>query len=80
MVIGSALTVVLSLVGAAADGAAGTMIGAAAASWIGALLFWKQLHTALRESARSPAESGSVPAGTAPSLRHAADGAEGNLG
>ena len=40
MVLGSALSVVLGLVGAAAGGAVGTMLGAAVASWIGALLFW----------------------------------------
>ncbi len=50
MVIGSALAVVLGIGGAAADGAVGTMIGAAAASWISALLFWLQFRTAMRES------------------------------
>ena len=52
MVLSSALAVVLSLVGAATYGAVGTMIGAAAASWIGALMFWRQLGTAMRESGR----------------------------
>lgn len=55
MVLSSALAVALSLAGAAADGTVGAMIGAAAASWIGALLFWRQLNTALRESGKVPA-------------------------
>ena len=54
MILGSAMTVVLSLAGAVAAGAVGTMMGAAVASWIGALLFWWQFRTALRDHAGSP--------------------------
>jgi O-antigen/teichoic acid export membrane protein len=50
----SALFVASGLVGAIADGAFGTMCGAAVASWIGALLFWLQLRKALRESDKIP--------------------------
>jgi O-antigen/teichoic acid export membrane protein len=52
MVLGAALYVLCGLVGAAAGGALGTMVGAAISSWIIALLFWWQLRTALRESAK----------------------------
>jgi len=55
MVIASVLSVILGVAGAALYGAIGTMAGAAAASWIGALLFWRQLRIALRESASRPA-------------------------
>jgi O-antigen/teichoic acid export membrane protein len=50
MVIGSALSVVLSLVGTVIDGVYGTMVGTAVAAWIMALLFWQQFRKALRES------------------------------
>lgn len=52
MVLGSALIVVCGLAGACEAGAAGTMWGTAAASWVSALLFWWQLRTALREHGR----------------------------
>jgi O-antigen/teichoic acid export membrane protein len=52
MILFSALYVACGLGGAAADGVMGTMIGAAIASWIGALLFWWQLRLALRNNAR----------------------------
>jgi O-antigen/teichoic acid export membrane protein len=52
MILFSALYVACGLGGAAADGVMGTMIGAAIASWIGALLFWWQLRVALRNKAR----------------------------
>jgi O-antigen/teichoic acid export membrane protein len=54
MIIGSGLSVVLSLTGAAVDGAVGTMIGTAVAAWIMALLFWRQFRKALREHASTP--------------------------
>jgi O-antigen/teichoic acid export membrane protein len=54
MILVSAIFVACGLVGAAADGAFGTMCGAAVASWIGALLFWLQLRNALRESDNLP--------------------------
>ena len=59
-VLTAALTVILGLAGAATLGAAGTIDGAAAAAWIGALLYQWQLRIALRESAQAAA--GSVPA------------------
>jgi O-antigen/teichoic acid export membrane protein len=49
MVLGSALFVVCGIAGAVVGGAEGTMYGAAIASWIGAMLFWLQFRTALRE-------------------------------
>ena len=55
MAIASALYVICGLIGAVIDGAAGTMYGAAVASWIGALLFWMQLRHALRDSQNAPA-------------------------
>lgn len=50
MVIGSALSVILSVAGTVIYGVAGTMIGTAVAAWIMALLFWRQFGKALRES------------------------------
>lgn len=50
MIFSSALLVACGLLGAVVDGAAGTMWGTAFASWVGALLFWWQLRTALHES------------------------------
>lgn len=55
MAIASALFVVCGLIGAAVGGAAGTMYGAAVASWAGAVLFWLQLRHALRDSRDAPA-------------------------
>ncbi|HET9969564.1 MAG TPA: hypothetical protein VFQ68_15115 [Streptosporangiaceae bacterium] len=55
MAIASALFVVCGLIGAALGGAAGTMYGAAVASWAGAVLFWLQLRHALRDSRDAPA-------------------------
>ena len=52
MILFSVLYIVCGLGGAAADGVMGTMIGAAIASWIGALLFWWQLRAALRNNSR----------------------------
>jgi O-antigen/teichoic acid export membrane protein len=49
MVIGSALSVVLSIAGTVIDGVVGAMTGAAVAAWIMALLFWRQFRTAMRE-------------------------------
>jgi len=46
--------VVCGLIGAALGGAAGTMYGAAVASWAGAVLFWLQLRHALRDSRVAP--------------------------
>jgi O-antigen/teichoic acid export membrane protein len=59
MVIGSALSVVLSIAGVVIDGVVGAMAGAALAAWIMALLFWRQFRNAMREydSTRSGAVS-----------------------
>ena len=54
MVVISVVYLVCSLVGAVAGGADGTMRGAAVAAWIGALIGWWQLRTALRESSQVP--------------------------
>jgi O-antigen/teichoic acid export membrane protein len=65
-VIASALYVVAALAGAAEGGAVGAVRGTAAAVWAGALLWWWQLHRALRESDKVPDGQGlwaSRPAG-----------------
>jgi O-antigen/teichoic acid export membrane protein len=49
MVLASAVYVACSLAGAAAGGAMGTVRGAAIATWLGALLWWRELHAELRE-------------------------------
>jgi O-antigen/teichoic acid export membrane protein len=50
MVLISAAFLICSLVGAVAGGTKGTMQGAAAAAWIGAVISWWQLRAAIRES------------------------------
>jgi O-antigen/teichoic acid export membrane protein len=50
MVISSAVYLTCGLAGAAWDGAVGTMCGAAVATWVGAVLWWGQLHAALRDA------------------------------
>jgi O-antigen/teichoic acid export membrane protein len=55
-VVTSAFTVACALTGAATAGAVGTVWGAAAAAWVGALVSWWQLRTAMRESGRLPAD------------------------
>ncbi len=65
-VIASALYVAAALAGAAEGGAVGAVRGTAAAVWAGALLWWWQLHRALRESDKVPDGQGlwaSRPAG-----------------
>lgn len=52
MVLGAAVFVACGLAGAVVAGALGAVWGAAISSWIGALLFWAQLRTALAEHAR----------------------------
>jgi O-antigen/teichoic acid export membrane protein len=59
MVIGTAVSVVLSIAGAAAGGAVGAMVGFAAGAWIGALVCWQQFRTALRESGITSSGAGS---------------------
>ena len=50
----SLLVVACALVGAVAGGALGTMVYAAAASWVGTLVFWWQFRQALNESGTVP--------------------------
>jgi O-antigen/teichoic acid export membrane protein len=68
MVIASVLYVACSLAGAAAGGAIGTVRGAAAATWLGALLWWRELHAGLREYGHAPA--GGFPLSGRPPGRH----------
>jgi O-antigen/teichoic acid export membrane protein len=65
-VIASIVYVAAALVGAAEGGAVGAVRGTAMAVWAGALLWWWQLHKALRESDQVPDGQGlwaSRPAG-----------------
>jgi O-antigen/teichoic acid export membrane protein len=55
MIIGSAVYVVCSLVGAYAGGAIGTMHGAAVAAWITFLVLWWQFRAGVREAGVVPA-------------------------
>ena len=50
----SLLVVACALVGAVTGGAVGTMVYAAAASWVGTLVFWWQFRQALNESGTVP--------------------------
>jgi O-antigen/teichoic acid export membrane protein/capsular polysaccharide biosynthesis protein len=50
MSVASLIYLACGLVGALEDGAFGTSVGVAVATWIGALLWWRQLRTAMRES------------------------------
>ena len=50
----SLLVVACALVGAVTGGALGTMVYAAAASWVGTLVFWWQFRQALNESGTVP--------------------------
>jgi O-antigen/teichoic acid export membrane protein len=63
MVTGTAVSVVLSIAGAAAYGVVAAMLGFAVGAWVGALLSWWQLFRAMRESGGTPARS-RVPATT----------------
>ena len=57
VVISSAVSVVLGVAGAAVGGTAWTMGGSAAGSWIGTLIGWRRLRTALRESGGTPSRA-----------------------
>jgi len=57
-VIASLAYVAAALVGASLDGAVGAVRGSALAVWVGALLWWWQLHLALRESDSVPEGQG----------------------
>lgn len=50
MAIGSALYLILGIIGAYFDGAFGAVCGAAVATWVGAALWWAQLHIAMHEA------------------------------
>jgi len=67
VLLSSLLVVVSALVGAKTGGAFGTMIYAAAASWVGTLVYWWQFRQALNESATVPAPSWSWPPRRKPS-------------
>lgn len=58
MVLASLIYLACGLIGAFADGAAGTVRGAALATWIGASLWWWQLSLGLRESELIPDHHG----------------------
>jgi O-antigen/teichoic acid export membrane protein len=62
MILSSALYIACAMAGAVADGVMGAMIGAAVASWLGALVFWRQLHVALRNNAKPAAGQPGRPA------------------
>ena len=53
----STTAVVCSLIGAAVAGAVGALSGGAAAMWLGALVFWWELRSAMRESPLIPSRS-----------------------
>jgi O-antigen/teichoic acid export membrane protein len=57
MVIASAAYLAFGLLGAWAGGVVGTMRGIAVATWIGALVWWWQLHAGLQEAGHVPAGS-----------------------
>jgi phage-related minor tail protein len=67
MVIGTTSSVVLSLAGTAVAGVAGTMAGFAVGAWIGALICWRQLREAIRESGRAPSGQALIRAAGRPS-------------
>lgn len=57
MILASVIFLGLGLVGAYYDGAVGTTLGIAIATWVGALLWWWQLGVAMRESGKVPPRS-----------------------
>ena len=54
MLLASVVFVACGVVGAATRGALGTVIGAAVATWVGALLWWRELRVALRKHGVMP--------------------------
>lgn len=63
MLVGMTVYVALTVGGAVAFGLTGTMAGAAAAAWIGAALWWRELRAAAREHALDETAAGaSAPA------------------
>ena len=73
MLVGTAVSVVLSIAGAAVGGPAWAMAGYAAGSWVGAFICWRQLHAAMRESGGPPAGAASQPPRSAGRHRRTAD-------
>ena len=57
MVVSSAAYLAFGLLGAWVGGVVGTVRGIAVATWVGALVWWWQLHAGLRESGHVPAGS-----------------------
>jgi O-antigen/teichoic acid export membrane protein len=70
-VIASLLYIAAALVGAVQGGAVGAVRGSAIAVWAGALLWWWQLHRALRESDLVPDSGGLW--GSRPAGRHSSE-------
>ena len=70
MVVASAASLAFGLVGALSGGVLGSVRGLAIAAWFGALLWWWQLHGAMRESGIAPVRG--RPADTAPAATGAA--------
>ena len=64
----AATLVVCSVTGAAVAGTVGAVSGAAAATWLGALVFWWELRAALRTSPLVPSRSRSEAADSAPKM------------
>jgi hypothetical protein len=54
MVISQTVVVVFSIAGAAFGGVVWAMAGSAVGSWVGALIGWRQLRAAMRESGGTP--------------------------
>ena len=57
MLVASAVFLGCGLIGAYVGGAVGTIRGAALATWIGAVVWWWQLHVAMRESGKFSGQS-----------------------
>jgi O-antigen/teichoic acid export membrane protein len=58
MIVSSIAVVVCPLLGALLGGTSGVALGAAAAAWFGALVWWRHLGAALREAAGKPVAQG----------------------
>jgi O-antigen/teichoic acid export membrane protein len=61
MVVASAAYLAFGLLGAWAGGVVGTVRGIAVATWVGALVWWWQLHAGLQEAGHVPAGSRFLP-------------------
>ena len=58
MIVSSIAVVICPLLGAPVGGTQGVALGAAAAAWFGAFVWWRQLYAALREAADEPSAQG----------------------